>query len=553
MPAIAGVFENNSFRLQVTGSYLRANSNSITVVVLDHQTPTTEPSHILAAYQRGGPQAVHQRTSDCAVVLVDESIQQLILSRDAIGMHPLHYRVCPSRFCFATRIDDVIRASGAVRPARTALAQQLIHGLPLEPGETYFDDVYSVPPGCTLVVRDGRTRMLRCETPVPAQFDNESFSAATAEFADLFAHAVSRRLDADRQSAVFVSGGLDSAAIICCADPQSAFGITYGPNDGSRADERRYVDALRARGYMIKRVDFEPIVDAGSIERNVRATENPFADDVPATLERAAQAAVQFGASAVLLGTWGDQVLAPFPPPHMQKIAPWRVHYLWRQAVAFQRQYSDVGTRDVFQAFMRNSLRARLPHRWIRRWRARRRQQTVFDLLARECGPITPALAAVSFSDAVHAAVSDAAHASALESTVKWGLANHIEVRLPFLDRALTDWLRSVPDDIAYHNSELKPLLRAGLRDRLPPEIANRRDKGDYTEAVAAGMLTPSDALDSLDGLRRLVDFGLMSRESARRTLAELSSRANIAQDTRVLASGLLAVDAWLREFFEAR
>jgi hypothetical protein len=96
-------------------------------------------------------------------------------------------------------------------------------------------------------------------------------------------------------------------------------------------------------------------------------------------------------------------------------------------------------------------------------------------------------------------------------------------------------------------------LLRAGLRDRLPPEIANRRDKGDYTDAIAAGMLLPCDVLDSLDGLRRLVDFGLMSSESARTTLAKLCARTNIADDTHVMASGLLAVDAWLREFCEAR
>jgi hypothetical protein len=149
--------------------------------------------------------------------------------------------------------------------------------------------------------------------------------------------------------------------------------------------------------------------------------------------------------------------------------------------------------------------------------------------------------------------VSNAEHVSALETTIKWGLANHLEVRLPFLDPGLVHWLRSVPDAIAYHNSELKPLLRTGLGDLLPREIADRRDKGDYTQAIADGMFAPADVLDALDGLRRLVDFGLMSSESAHLTLAKLSASPNIASETRSLASKLLAVDVWLREFFEAR
>ena len=553
MPVIAGVFENRCCPFQVSGSHQRITADGVTLVVLEHQHPNVDAESLLRAYRKSGVRALHERAADCTLVLFDVVAQQLVLSRDAVGVHPCYYRETPTKFAFATFVADVIRACGTPNPARSALAARLVHGRSPAPGETYFNDVHSVPPGCTLVMADGRTSLLRTAPPQLHPNGTITFEDAAAEFARLFERAVAARLDATSKTAVLVSGGLDSAAIISCTNPSNALGITYGLTDGSLADERECVAALRAHGHHIESVEFYPSSDIASVERSVQALEQPVADDVPATLERAAHAARQGGAAVLMLGTWGDQVLSPFPPPYMRQVAPWHFRAHQRAATAYQRYMADLPQNEVLRALLRASLRARIPQPVLRRMRARRRHSSVFDVLAREFNAPEPAPPPQTYGAAVHQAVSDAEHCAALEASTKWGLANGLEVRLPFLDVSLLKWLRTVPDDVAYHNFELKPLLRTGLRDKLPAEIVHRRNKGDYTQAIASGRVPTLQVLDALDGLRRFVDFGLMSTASARATLAKLSKTSNIADNTRDLASNLLAVDAWLRQFFEAR
>ena len=549
---MAGVFENRCCPFQVSGSHQRIAADGVTLVVLEHQQPNVDAASLLRAYRNGGAQALHERSADCTLVLFDVVAQQLVLSRDAVGVHPCYYRETPTKFAFATFVADVIRACGTSGPARSALAARLVHGQSPAPGETYFNDIHSVPPGCTLVIADGRASLLRSARPQLHPNGRFTFEDAAVEFARLFERAVRSRLDATSKTAVLVSGGLDSAAIISCTNPPDALGITYGLTDGSPADERQYVAALRARGHLIESVEFYPSSDIASVERSVQSLEQPVADDVPATLERAAQAARQAGAAVLMLGTWGDQVLSPFPPPYMRQVAPWHFRAHQRAATAYQRYMTDLPQNEVLHVLLRASLRARIPQPLLRRMHARRRS-SVFDVLAREFTAPEPASPPQTYGAAVHQAVTDAEHCAALEASTKWGLANGLEVRLPFLDVSLLNWLRTIPDDVAYHNFALKPLLRAGLRDKLPAEIVHRRDKGDYTQAIGSGKVPVLQVLDALDGLRRLVEFGLMSTASARVTLAKLSKASNIADNTKQLASNLLAVDAWLRQFFEAR
>src|SRR5687768_14041359 len=228
MPAIAGVFENRCCPFQVSGSHQRIAADGLTLVVLEHQQPNVDAASLLRAYRNGGVRALHERTADCTLVLFDDVAQQLVLSRDAVGVHPCYYRETPTKFAFATFVVDVIRAFGTSGPARSALAARLVDGQSPAPGETYFNDVHSVPPGCTLVIADGRASLLRSARPQLQPNDRICFEDAAAEFARLFERAVAARRDATSKTAVLVSGGLDSAAIISCTSPSDALGITYG-------------------------------------------------------------------------------------------------------------------------------------------------------------------------------------------------------------------------------------------------------------------------------------------------------------------------------------
>ena len=550
MPMIAGVVEPpSSLRYSTKGVNDVASANGVTILALHHQIVNPVANQLLDEYERGGVAAIHERKTDCAVVVIDEPGRRLLLSRDRSGLQPLYYQRTREALAFGTTIATArIKSSG---PNRQALAALLVHGSAAPHGETYFDGVRSVWPGETLVVASDGERILPATARIRDDVHYLSFEQAARDFADRFTQSVQRRVDA--QSAVLVSGGLDSAAIMSAADSARVVGITYGLADGSPADESKYIDALSRAGYRIDRVAFGPVADMPSLERNIRAVETPFADDVPATLERAAARARELGCNNLLIGTWGDQVLAPFPPAHLQSIAPYRLLTLWHVARSFQSSMRDVPASRIFGALLRQSLRGRMPKDALNVLRRRRATHTLFDELARDFSAHVYQAPAQSYTEALNRGYSASDQVEAIEGTTKWGVAQELEVRLPYLDADLLDFLATVPDRFVYHDNELKPLLRHGMAGRLPGEIAERRDKGDYTDAIRTNGITIGTHLEQLDGLRRFVEFGLMSERQARVTLAQLTDSSKISAERADVAASLLSVDTWLRIFFEAQ
>jgi hypothetical protein len=250
----------------------------------------------------------------------------------------------------------------------------------------------------------------------------------------------------------------------------------------------------------------------------------------------------------LLLGTWGDQVLAPFPPPQLAQLSPWRAAAL---AARYREYMTDVPLREIQMALVRQSLRARAPAWLLRARRSRRRRANLFDLLAHDFADAAAPMP-TSFGAAVDFNVRAPAQVQAVEATTKWGLSDQLDTRLPFLDRDLVLFLNSLPDDFAYHDHRLKPLLRDALKGVLPEAIRERRDKGDYTAVIQRHQLPMHTVLDLLEELRRPVAYGLMTPRSAAKTLAQLRRDANIAGsqgDVMVL----LSVDTWLRLFFQNR
>lgn len=525
-----------------------AEAPGLRVVVLHHMTPTQSADALLERYRFGGVPAVTRRADDSTVMLFDETARVLVLARDFAGITPLYYAANGADFAFGTRIADVVHALPLdVAPNLTSLASLLVYHHGPAAGQTFFEGVCAVPPGHTLVKRGDEITLLppeiRGTTPQPWTFVD-----AADEFRRLLTRAVMRRTQATSRTAVFVSGGLDSSALIClAASAGDVVGIHYGVQRDAAADEYRYIEALRAHGLTIEEVPFLPMIDVATAQRSVLEGEAPVLDLVPATLARAAARSVAADAGTVLVGTWGDQVLSPFPPAHHRAWTPWTVHRLAR---AYQRYMTDVPLRDIARALRRHAMRMHAPEFVLQRRRERMRRACVFDVLATRIAEFGPAERIGTYEQAVARNVFSAQALTGIETTAKWATANGIDARLPFLDADLLSFLRCIPDEIAYHEHALKPLLREAMKGTVPEVIRQRRDKGDYTAIMQGESLPRSAVLDLLDGLRRPVQHDLMSPAAARKTLARIERETNIWDGSGVTAM-VLGLDVWLRLFFE--
>jgi asparagine synthase (glutamine-hydrolysing) len=516
-----------------------------------------EAESVLDAYRDDGSGGLQNLSGDYGVAVYDPRHPTLILMRDAVGTQPLYYYASETVFAFGSQIKAVIAAAGIrAQPNHAAIASLLVSGEGLPRGETCFAGVHSVPPGFALFVTQDNISStthsdLRPIVPTPLR----TFDQSAAAFKRALTDSVKRRMDPNGNTAILVSGGLDSAALLCAAaansDADRILAISYGRSDGSGADERNHVNAVVSKaGVRSVFFDLEPIGFPDQVESDVLAGESPLIDDVPGTLRRAAAAARAHGAHNLLIGTWGDQVLFPFPPPYLLDLLRRGDVRSYRKLVrAMSGWMADVPRSQINRTLFGQAVRGFVPPGVLDRVRPLRRNTTgMFDLLPQQTTPRRHAPA--THAAAVRREVTGAASVDAMEGTTKWGWAHGIEAQLPFLDADLIQLLFAIPAEHALHEGVPKALLRSAMTGIVPDSVLARRDKGDYTDAISACFKdVQAECVDRLENGMRLVKHGMMTRDAASRALARVIGRGEI--DTSLLST-LVGLDAWLKVYFES-
>ena len=514
--------------------------------------------HVLDAYMDPAGR-FRSISGDYGVVVFDPHRHTLLLMRDAVGTQPIYYYAGDDGvFVFGSQIKAVIAGAALhARPNHTALAQLLIAREGVPRGQTCFAGVQSVPPGQVLFVTPdtiSSTTHLDLRPIVPTPLN--TFEQSTAAFRRAFTTSVERRVSQSGPTGVLVSGGVDSASVLAAArnaaDAGNVVAISYGSSDGSAADERKYVDAVVQNcGVRCVRLDLQPTGFMDHVAANAWSAETPSVDDVPGTLMRAAAAAREHGVRDLMMGTWGDQVLFPFPPPYLGELLRAGNLSEYSRLTRMLREWLvDVPEPHIRSVLMRQAVRTFVPTPVLERMKPLRRNPTVFDGLR---GFVkTRRRGALNHAGAIRREVTGPVAVNGMETTTKWGWANGLETHLPFLDADLVQLLFAVPQQHMLNDGVPKSLLRSAMEGLVPDEVRLRRDKGDYTDEIAREIrVGHKDCVESLRGCERLVAHGLMSHDAAARTLARFQQADEIETDMAFTLSSMLGVNAWLKVFFD--
>ena len=168
-------------------------------------------------YEERGPDFVADLRGMFAFALYDRSKGRLVLGRDRVGKKPLYYAAVGDTLVFASEIK-AIHASGLVPKAiePSSLRSYLAHGF--VPGErTMFAGVRKLPPGCLLEAdRNGFRVRPYWDHPLPDAVPKEQlgFEAAADRVRELLDEAVRIRLMSEVPLGAFLSGGVDSCAVV---------------------------------------------------------------------------------------------------------------------------------------------------------------------------------------------------------------------------------------------------------------------------------------------------------------------------------------------------
>jgi asparagine synthase (glutamine-hydrolysing) len=516
------------------------------------------------AYEEWADECFDRFNGMWALALWDTRRRLLLCSRDRYGIKPLVYSDDARAFSFASETKALL-ALGAVEPAvnDTLVYDYLAHGFVDHTAETFFRGVRMLPPGHLLRVVPGSTaQLVRWYELPPATKADDGW---VERFDELFTDATRLRLVSDVPVGTCLSGGLDSSAIVCTvadltgsgdaelggAAVQKTFSARY-PDDPS-VDEGRFIAVVAGRSGA---EPFDVFPSGESLREELDSLlwhqEEPFGSTSIYAQWCVYRLARTEGVTVTLDGQGGDEVVGGYP----QQVSPFLTQALRAGRMrSWSHELRALGGAPTARAFATTALRGALwslpasAQRELQKAKARRRYPDWLNGSDDVAPRFATALASTRPGDKFKAQlVHDLTIGlpALLRYCDRNSMAHSVEARLPFLDHRLVELCLTLPPHAFIHQGRTKSVLRAALRNRIPPEILARRDK--------IGFATPESTW--LDGL---IGEVAASRSFAERGYARPERlgpllRSHERGDTA--ATGALwrcvNLELWLRRFVDA-
>ncbi|MEA3178470.1 MAG: hypothetical protein QOI59_1993 [Gammaproteobacteria bacterium] len=217
-----------------------------------HRLRTRSDSEIaLHLYQDLGPQCLHHLRGEFAFIIWDDNHRTLFAARDRFGIKPLFYSFYNNTLYLASEVKALFAAGVPARWDAESVAQSVEFGG--HQVRTLFDGVFQVPPGHYLLATEKHFQVVPYwdfnYPRVAEQTRKRSDAEYVAEFRHVFEEAVRVRLRADVPVGCYLSGGLDSCAVLGLAarhrsDPIRAFTLSF---EGVEYDEEPQAREMAAK------------------------------------------------------------------------------------------------------------------------------------------------------------------------------------------------------------------------------------------------------------------------------------------------------------------
>lgn len=425
---------------------------------------------LLVSYIEWGQNCVHRFNGIYAFAVWDEAAGRLFMARDRLGVKPLFYTKVGSALLFASELKSLL-AHPAVRPVVGAegLAEVFALGPARTPGHGVYKGISELRPGYSLIY-DREGLRIRQYWGLESKPHEDNLDQTVLAVRNLLQDTIERQLVADVPVCTLLSGGLDSSAITAFAnsafrrngmEPIHTFSVDYLDNDRHfvASDFQPNSDSvwvpivseyLGTQHHSVV-IDTPELVE--SLATAVLARDLPGMADVDSSLYLFCRE-IKKAATVALSGECADEIFGGYPWFHSKEA-------LEADTFPWSR---NIDTRLSFLSpELINYIR---PEQYL----ARRYQETVAET------PLLPGENAVdSQMRKMFYLNINWFMANLLDRKDRMSMATGLEVRVPFADHRLVEYVWNIPWAMKTCDGMRKGVLRRALADLLPEPVVTRQ------------------------------------------------------------------------------
>jgi len=457
---------------------------------------------ILRLYARDGADCLSRLRGMFAFAIWDAERQKLFIARDRLGVKPLYYYAGEGMVIFASEVRAILATELVPRQVDPVALNEYLAYQSIPAPRTLIKGVRSLPPGAWMTIDAAGVIEERAYWDLLRNSSTEareaSKTAALRRTGELLREATELHLVSDVPVGVFLSGGIDSSAIVALMSELGhtphTFSVIFAE---SNYDESVYARQVAAR--------------FGAEHTEIRLTESAMLDQLPDALSAMDQptgdgintyvvsrAVKEAGVKVALSGLGGDEFFAGYPSflrlekavrylrplsylPAAARAAAARVVELAgggsvRATKAAAMIGSDGSLAEIYpvtrQVLSLSQRRALLNGRW------KRLDEESQDPYVEMLKAAYQNTGAELFAQISYAEGRAYMHDVLLRDTDQMSMAHALEARVPLLDHKLVEYLMGAPDEYKRPNGTPKSLLVASLGDLLPRDVTHRPKQG---------------------------------------------------------------------------
>lgn len=458
----------------------------------------TDTEVIIHLYEELGVECVKHLRGMFAFAIWDKKNERLFLARDRLGKKPLNYAFRNGNLIFSSEIGPILEDPSISRSVKIESLHNYLSYLYVPYPETMFEGINKLAPAHILVWEKGEIKIEKYWSLSYAKKIKIPQEEYCQRILDLFTDAIKSRLISDVPLGVFLSGGIDSSAVVALMSkvlnrPVKTFSIGF--NEAS-FNELRYARIV-AKAFSTEHKEYVVTPKALDIlPKLIRHFGEPFADSssIP---EYYLSELARKDVTVALSGDAGDELFAGYDRYAANKLAGYYSLFprLFRNRISrFLEKFPEsTAKKGIIKRIKRFTNAGDLPKEkryaaWV----------SVFDnmLKGKIYSPrMRERLGNIDSCDYILDAYSKSDAADFIDSTlfvdtmtylpndllVKVdivSMANSLEVRSPFLDHKLVEFAAQIPSSLKLKGLTTKYILKQALRKLLPKEIIQRRKEG---------------------------------------------------------------------------